>query len=40
MRESGGLTVFDLATTPGSITPAALVPGNSRRCSALHPLHR
>jgi len=40
MRELGGVTVFDLATQPGPITPIALEPGSGNRCRAMRPLYR
>jgi hypothetical protein len=33
MRKLGGVTVFDLATHPGDVTPTALEPGGSRWCA-------
>jgi Dolichyl-phosphate-mannose-protein mannosyltransferase len=40
MRELGGVTLFDLATNPGSVSPVALEPGSKHWCSALRPLRR
>ena len=36
MRELGGLTVFDLATSPGNVSPVALEPGSQHWCQARH----
>ena len=38
MRELGGLSVYDLGTTPDGIAPVALVPGGAHWCEARHPL--
>jgi hypothetical protein len=33
MRELGGLTVFDMATSPGDVSPVALEPGSRHWCA-------
>jgi len=40
MRELGGVTVFDLATSPEPVSPIALEPGTAHWCSAMRPLYR
>jgi hypothetical protein len=40
MRELGGVTVFDLATSPERVSPIALEPGTAHWCSAMRPLYR
>jgi hypothetical protein len=37
MRELGGLTIFDMASTPDSINPVALEPGSKHLCAPRHP---
>jgi hypothetical protein len=37
MRELGGLTVFDLATSPDPSPPVALEPGSRHLCARRHP---
>jgi hypothetical protein len=36
MRELGGLTVFDMATAPGAVTPIALEPSSRYWCAPRH----
>jgi hypothetical protein len=40
MRDLGGITVFDMATNPVSVSPVALEPGSAHWCGPLQPLRR
>jgi hypothetical protein len=40
MRELGGVTVFDLATNPGSIGTIAIEPRSAHWCAGMRPLYR